>query len=112
MMMYFVKLLEGIRVEALDMPEVEIRCPEGPQRLFMKMRLSDNADERPHIIQGLNLMELACSDCARAYRKRDPEIFRILHRYAIDGDLVESIVQYKDGSEVINSIWDVTADYK
>jgi hypothetical protein len=92
------------------MPEIEIRCPEGPQRLFMKMRLSDNPDERPYIVPGLNLMELACSDCARVCRRGDSEVFRVLHRYAIDGELVESVVQYKDGSEVISSRWTITAD--
>lgn len=89
------------------MPEVEIRCPEGPQRLFMKLRLSDDPIERPHVVPGLNLMELACSDCARGYRKRHPEVFRVLHRYSIDGELVESIIQYRDGSEAIST---VTAD--
>jgi hypothetical protein len=92
------------------MPEVEIRCPDGPQRLFMKMRLSDDPKERPYIVPGMNLMELACSDCARVNRRSNPEVFRVLHRYAINGDLMENVIQYRDGSEVITSIWHETVD--
>lgn len=87
------------------MPEVEIRCPSGPQRLFMKMQLSDNAEERPRIVRGLNLMELACSDCARVYRRLDSEVFRVLHRYYIDGELCESCIVYNDGSEQLVTIY-------
>lgn len=87
------------------MPELEIRCPWGPQRLFMKMLLSDNDEDKPRTIPDLNLMELACSDCARTRRKSDSDVFRVLHRYAIDGALMENVVVLKDGTSVVESCW-------
>lgn len=85
--------------------ELAIRCPNGPRRLFMKLLLSDNEQERPKNIPGLNLLELACTDCARARRKKGEDVFRVLHRYAIDGSLAESVIQYEDGKDVIESAW-------
>jgi hypothetical protein len=87
------------------MPEVEVRCPVGPQRLFMKLLLSDDENEKPRTIPELNLMELACSDCARFQRKNNQDVFRVLHRYDITGCLAENVIQYNDGTDVIESAW-------
>jgi hypothetical protein len=80
------------------MLETEIRCPNVPNRLFMKM-ITDG--EKPVVISGLNLMELACSDCARSRRKRGEDVFRVLHRYFINGELCESVIQYEDGTVML-----------
>lgn len=81
-----------------DKTEVAVRCPVGPQRLFLKMIVDG---DHPKIVPGMNLMELACSDCARSYRKSGKEIFRVLHRYYVDGSLCETIVQYEDGTDKV-----------
>lgn len=76
--------------------EVMIRCPNGPQRLFLKMLVDGDS---PKVVPGMNLMELACSDCARSYRKSGKDIFRVLHRYWINGELSETVVQFEDGTD-------------
>lgn len=75
------------------MRSVEIRCPIGPRRLLFKMLL---AGERPHV-DSSNLIELACVDCTRTLRKKDPSVLRVLHRYDLAGSLVESVVQSSNG---------------
>lgn len=79
-----------------DKTEVAIRCPNGPQRLFLKMLVDGDS---PKVVPGMNLMELACSDCARSYRKSGKDIFRVLHRYWINGELSETVVQFEDGTD-------------
>lgn len=67
---------------------VELRCPVGPQRLLSKLIL---AGTRPPIVGG-NLVELACTDCKRALRAKGEPVVRVLHRYSLDGSLIESVV--------------------
>lgn len=67
---------------------VELRCPNGPQRLLAKTVVKG---ERPTIVDG-NLVELACADCKRALRVKDKTVVRVLHLYSLDGTLVESVV--------------------
>jgi hypothetical protein len=81
------------------MPEYEIRCPNSPNRLFMKLIAEG---ENPRVTEG-NLMELACSDCARSRRRNGEDIFRVLHRYWINGQLAESIIQLEDGTDKVIS---------
>lgn len=70
------------------MPEVEIRCPVGPKRLLSKLLLSG---ERPTVVEG-NLIEFACDDCKRTLRKGQRRVTRVLHRYNLAGELIETIV--------------------
>jgi hypothetical protein len=81
------------------MPEFDVRCPNSPNRLFLKV-VADG--DKPVVTNG-NLMELACSDCARARRKKGQGIFRVLHRYAINGELWETCIQYEDGTDELIS---------
>lgn len=60
-----------------DQRDSELRCPVNPSKLFMKL-------SRPIITDG-NLIEVACRDCRR---KRG---VRVLHRYNVLGDLVETV---------------------
>ncbi len=69
------------------MRTVEIRCPVGPQRLLSKLLLEG---DRPHIVEG-NLIEFACDDCKRSLRQRGEQVVRVLHRYNLAGDLVETV---------------------
>jgi hypothetical protein len=84
--------------------EVEVRCPVGeelpdgycrPGRLLLKLRLSG---ELPSFVQPDNLIELACEDCRYRLRKAGYRVRRVLHRYNLAGDLVETLT---DG-DVIN----------
>lgn len=68
---------------------VEIRCPNGPQRLFMKMKLNG---ETPTITED-NRMEFACSDCKRTLRKEGFEVDRVLHQYDFLGRFVETFIE-------------------
>lgn len=68
---------------------VEVRCPNGPQRLFTKLRLGE---ESARYIQPGNLIEFSCSDCSK---NRDRRFF---HRYNFLGELVETVSAPKDRS--------------
>jgi hypothetical protein len=68
---------------------VELRCPIGPKALLAKVIKQGDGTRRT---EG-NLLELACRDCAKQLRKKNPEVKRVLHRFNILGELVESVVQ-------------------
>lgn len=68
---------------------IDIRCPEDPRRLFLKLRQDG---EVPHVTDG-NLIELACGECKRSRRLTDPTVIRVLHRYDLSGDLIETKVE-------------------
>jgi hypothetical protein len=70
------------------MDEIEIRCPVGPRRLLFKMYQEGH---RPHVVPG-NLIEVACDDCKRTMRRRDPSVVRVVHRFNLAGELIESKV--------------------
>ena len=61
---------------------VDVRCPINASRLFMRLK----RDPAVRIDPGSNLIEVACRDCSRA-----SGMFRVLHRYNILGELVETI---------------------
>lgn len=71
---------------------VELRCPLGPKALLAKVvKLGDHAVRTTD-----NLLELACRDCARASRRDDPSVIRVVHRFNVLGELVESAVQHRE----------------
>jgi hypothetical protein len=71
--------------------EVEIRCPVGSMRLLAKVLRSGEAC----VNEELNLIEFACHDCLRAQKRRAPgrEVSRVLHRYNVAGQLVETVTR-------------------
>lgn len=72
--------------------EVEIRCPLGNQRMFGKLLVdSQLSKESPRVVEG-NLVEFSCSECKRTLHSRGMTLSRVLHRYNILGELVESIL--------------------
>lgn len=71
------------------MPTVEMRCPVGPRRLLSKMLLTG---DRPHVVDGL--VEIACDDCKKSQRRKDFLVQRVVHRFDMAGQLVESEVMY------------------
>lgn len=68
---------------------VEVRCPNGPQRLFTKLRLGE---ECARMVQPANLIEFSCSDCTRR-TSRTGEPVRVFHRYNFVGDLIETVIE-------------------
>lgn len=82
------------------------RCPFGT--LFGRMLIRDKS---PLIVD--NLVEFACSDCKRAVRSQDHQVFRVLHRFNIVGELVETIILRAgyDDQVFVGSEWSL-ADIK
>lgn len=64
------------------MTTVDVRCPVNASRLFMRLRLRD---PEVRIDPGSNLLEVLCRDCGRAAGAR------VLHRYDITGELIETV---------------------
>jgi hypothetical protein len=73
-----------------EVRSVEIRCPQGPKRLFMKLKL---AGESPTITSD-NLMEFACSDCKRSLKREGFEVERVLHQYDFLGRFYQTYLEY------------------
>lgn len=69
---------------------VEVRCPNGPQRLFTKLKLGE---EIGRYIHPANLIEFSCSDCSRSISRERGRRQRVLHRYNFLGELIESVIQ-------------------
>jgi hypothetical protein len=61
---------------------VEVRCPEDPRRMFMKL----HQDPTVRIVPG-NLIEVACRSCSRVAGQR------VLHRFDITGALIETTTE-------------------
>lgn len=69
--------------------KVDLRCPYGARALLAKIVQQGGEAHRTNE----NLMELACRDCARRERQKDSNIRRVLHRFNVLGELVESVVE-------------------
>lgn len=72
------------------MPDVEVRCPVGPQRLFSKLKLGEETARK---IDPGNLIEFSCSDCSRRLSKERDEPLRVFHRFNFVGDCVNTLVE-------------------
>jgi hypothetical protein len=77
--------------------EIEVRCPVGyrapdghcrPGRLLFKLQL---AGELPSYVHPDNLIELTCEDCRYQLRQRGVRVKRVLHRFDLAGNLVETL---------------------
>lgn len=68
----------------MDLSQIEVRCPVT-QRLMLKIG-------RPTVIDGANLIEVACRDCRNEIRKQGMVVERVVHRYNVLGDMLETIV--------------------
>jgi hypothetical protein len=47
--------------------------------------------ERPSYIHPDNLIEFSCYDCRRTMERQGRPVRRVLHRYALDGMLIETL---------------------
>lgn len=69
---------------------VDVRCPVDTRRMFARMRRGEISDG--------NLIEIACPECVKRYRTLgDRTVLRVLHRYDILGECIESDVIRSDG---------------
>lgn len=68
---------------------VDIRCNVGPKELLMRYRMVD----APIRIDEWNLMLLMCSWCSRQEKKKDPMVRRVIHKYNLLAELVESEIE-------------------
>lgn len=69
--------------------ESELRCPNGPGKLLAKVF---SAGEQPQYVHPANWIELACLDCKRARVRRGQDCQRVLHRFNIIGELIETLI--------------------
>ena len=65
---------------------VEVRCPVGRGGILLKLLRSGAAS----IGEG-NLIEVACVECRRSERQAGREVLLVLHRFAMDGEHVETV---------------------
>jgi hypothetical protein len=70
---------------------IEVRCPVGPQRLLALVRARKG--EKPTYKDGGTIVEFACSDCARTYRKQGRKVIRVLHQYNFLGEFVSTWIE-------------------
>lgn len=77
------------------MNTVEVRCPNGPRKLFTKLKLGE---EFATMIPEFNLIEFSCRDCSRAQSRQMSEQVRVFHRFNFIGELVATVIQQEPGS--------------
>lgn len=71
------------------MSDVEVRCPNGPQKLFTKLKLGE--EFATHVPKG-NLIEFTCRDCSRQVsRDRGVEV-QAYHQFNFVGELVKTVI--------------------
>lgn len=68
----------------------EVRCPYEPRALLAKVIMGDDPKRFEDVGQ---LVELYCRDCTKQQRKYDKDVARVLHRFNILGQLVETVVE-------------------
>jgi hypothetical protein len=74
---------------------VELRCPSPLHpdckagNLLAKLRITG---ERPSYVHPDNLIELPCDKCRSRHRRSDPGVLRVLHRFDLTGEMIETIV--------------------
>jgi hypothetical protein len=71
----------------VDAGRKDMRCDAG--RLLGKVLVSG---EQPTFVRPENLIELACDGCKADYRHRGHSVQRVLHRFNILGELVETLI--------------------
>lgn len=84
-------------LDVAETTEVELRCPDGPERngychpgkLLAKLRL---AGRKPSYVQPDNLIEMQCDECSSRSRRQDGSVKYVLHRYDLAGECVSTLV--------------------
>jgi hypothetical protein len=60
-------------------PMVDLRCPESMGKLLGRTQ---------PVLHTEGMVELACGNCARAFRKGGMTVARVVHRYNLLGELL------------------------
>lgn len=64
---------------------VDLRCPITPRRMFARLLAGEAT-----IVPG-NLVEVSCIDCRKTAREDQPDVTRVLHRFNVLGECVETV---------------------
>lgn len=67
---------------------VDLRCEAHPRRLLGRL-LTESTTR--HVDPGSNLLEFHCRECTRDARVLDSSVLRVLHRFDLTGDLIETV---------------------
>ena len=67
----------------------QLRCPDNQARMFCEVESESDI----HIAPG-NLIAVACRHCRTEARKTDPLVSRVIHRFNVLGELIETEVQH------------------
>lgn len=79
---------------SVEAPEqLDLRCPLGPRQLLAKITQEGLLSEDVVRSADRLTLDLACRDCAKEARKLDPRVRRVIHKFNIFGELVETDVQ-------------------
>jgi hypothetical protein len=74
--------------------EVDLRCPVhapcDPGKLLARLRL---AGGQPSFVKPDNLIELDCPACKTARRRQGRPVRRVLHRYDLLGEMIETLIE-------------------
>lgn len=71
------------------MTTVELRCPDGPRKLFAKLKVGEESGRYlPD-----NTLEISCWDCAKRISQERQHRVRVLHRFNFIGELVKTVVE-------------------
>lgn len=71
------------------MSTVEVRCPVGPQKLFFRVQLGEEYSQ----YVSPNLLEISCYDCSKSQTRTLGRKVRVVHRFNVIGELIETDVQ-------------------
>ena len=73
----------------------ELRCQLSCRRLFGKLLAEEGAD-----LRGVQV-EFACGECKKAFRFDYPDLVRVVHRFNLVGELLETEVVRSTGHEKV-----------
>lgn len=66
----------------------DLRCDANPRRLFAKVQAGGDA---PSYVDDGRLIEFSCRDCRQAIEETSGQKVRVLHRFNVIGELVETV---------------------
>ena len=78
------------------METIDIRCPEDPRTLFLKLKRAGE----PTPVTVDNLIELSCEKCRSRLRRAGDPVRIVLHLYDLAGTCVETKVERTSPEEV------------
>lgn len=74
-----------IRVGVTGDEPTELRCPRHRIRLMLKVA-------RPRVVDGANLIEVACRDCRKELRAQGQQVTDVIHVFNVIGEHISTRV--------------------